>query len=94
VELPSPNHKNKLVTKILKMPRTWTDSLDKRPKRKKMDMRFGTWNIRSTYTAGSLKEVAKEISKHMLYLVGEGIFSNLLLGMRVYMQLVMIMKSE
>jgi hypothetical protein len=22
------------------------DSLDKRPKRKKMDMRFGTWNVR------------------------------------------------
>jgi hypothetical protein len=29
--------KNKLVTKILKKPRTWTDSLDKQPKRKKMD---------------------------------------------------------
>jgi hypothetical protein len=27
-----------------KKPRTWTDSLDKRSKRKKMDMRFGTWN--------------------------------------------------
>jgi hypothetical protein len=34
--------KNKLLTKILKRLRTWTDSLDKRPKRKKMDMRFGT----------------------------------------------------
>jgi hypothetical protein len=33
--------------KIHKKPRTWTDSLDKRPKRKKMDMRFGTWNVRS-----------------------------------------------
>jgi hypothetical protein len=36
--------KNKLVTKIRKKPRAWTDSLDKRPKRKKMDMRLGTWN--------------------------------------------------
>jgi hypothetical protein len=25
-------------------PWNWTDSLDKRPKRKKMDMGFGTWN--------------------------------------------------
>jgi hypothetical protein len=46
-----------LVTKILKKPRTWKDSLDKRPKRKKMDMRFGTWNVRSLYRAGSLRTV-------------------------------------
>jgi hypothetical protein len=26
---------------------TWIDSLDNRPKRWNMDMRFGTWNIRS-----------------------------------------------
>jgi hypothetical protein len=30
-----------------KKPQTWMDSLDKRPKRKKMDIRFGTWNVRS-----------------------------------------------
>jgi hypothetical protein len=35
------------------------DSLDKRHKRKKMDMRFGTWNARSPYRAGSLMAVAK-----------------------------------
>jgi hypothetical protein len=35
--------------KILKKPRTWTDFLDKQTKRKKMDMRFGTWNVRSMY---------------------------------------------
>jgi hypothetical protein len=52
--------KNKLVMKIRKKPQTWTDSLDKRPKRKKMDMRFGTWNVRSMYRAGSLRAVAKE----------------------------------
>jgi hypothetical protein len=32
--------------KILKKPRTWMDSLDKRPKRKKMDMRFGKMDLR------------------------------------------------
>jgi hypothetical protein len=37
--------KNKPVKKVNKNPRTWTDSLDKRPKQK-MDMRFGTWNVR------------------------------------------------
>jgi hypothetical protein len=34
--------KNKIVTKILKEPQTWMDSLDKRPKRWNRDMRFGT----------------------------------------------------
>jgi hypothetical protein len=42
------------------------DSLDKRPKRKKMDMTFGTWNVRSMYRAGSLRAVAEEISKYKL----------------------------
>jgi exonuclease III len=36
----------------------------------KMDMRFGTWNVRSTYRAGSLRAVLEEISKHKLDLVG------------------------
>jgi hypothetical protein len=55
VGLTTPHRKrNKLVTRILKKPRTWTDSLDKRPKQKKMDMRFGMWNVRSMYRAGSL----------------------------------------
>jgi exonuclease III len=35
-----------------------------------MDMRFGTWNIRSRYRAGSLRAVAEEISKYKLDLVG------------------------
>jgi exonuclease III len=35
-----------------------------------MDMRFGTWNIRSMYRAGSLRTVAEEISKYKLDLVG------------------------
>jgi hypothetical protein len=46
------------------------DSFDKRPKRKKMDLRFGTWNIRSMYRAGSLRTVVEEVSKYKLDLVG------------------------
>jgi exonuclease III len=46
------------------------DFLDKRPKRKKMDMRFDTWNVRSMYRAGSLRAVAEEISQYKLDLVG------------------------
>jgi exonuclease III len=35
-----------------------------------MDMRFGTWNVRSMYRAGSLRSVGEEISKYKLDLVG------------------------
>jgi exonuclease III len=35
-----------------------------------MDMRFGTWNIRSLYRIGSLKTVARELGKYKLDLVG------------------------
>jgi hypothetical protein len=35
-----------------------------------MDMRFGTWNVRSTYGIGSLRAVAEEISKYKSDLVG------------------------
>jgi hypothetical protein len=35
-----------------------------------MDMRFGTWNVRSGYRAGLLRAVAEEISKYKLDLVG------------------------
>jgi hypothetical protein len=45
------------------------DSLDKRPKLRKMGMRFGTWKVRSLYRAGSLMTVVKEISKYKLDLV-------------------------
>jgi hypothetical protein len=34
-----------------------------------MDMRFGTWNVRSLYRAGSLITVATEIAKYKLDLV-------------------------
>jgi hypothetical protein len=46
------------------------DSFDKRPRRKKMDKRSGTWNVRSMHRAGSLRAVAEEVSKYKLYLVG------------------------
>ncbi|PNF17039.1 hypothetical protein B7P43_G00842 [Cryptotermes secundus] len=42
-------------------PRTWTDPLDKRPKLKKMDMRFGTWNVRSLYRAVAEVAGAQEV---------------------------------
>jgi hypothetical protein len=47
--------------------RTWMGSLDKR---QNMDMRFGTWNVRSLYRATSLVTVSKELSKYKLDLVG------------------------
>jgi exonuclease III len=34
-----------------------------------MDMRFGTWNIRSLYRAGSLMTVSRELSRYRLDLV-------------------------
>jgi hypothetical protein len=33
------------------------------PKHRKMDVRFGTWNVRSLYRSGSLKMVARELGK-------------------------------
>jgi exonuclease III len=33
-------------------------------------MKFGTWNVRSMYKAGSLRAVGEEISKYKLDLVG------------------------
>jgi exonuclease III len=35
-----------------------------------MDMRFGTWNVRSLYRSGSLKTVARELGKYTLDLMG------------------------
>jgi hypothetical protein len=34
------------------------------------DMRFGTWNVRSLYRAGSLKTVSRELARYKLDLVG------------------------
>jgi hypothetical protein len=35
-----------------------------------MDMRFGLWNVRSLYRAGSLMTVSRELSKYKLDLIG------------------------
>jgi hypothetical protein len=40
------------------------------PKHRKMDIRFGTWNVRSLYRSGSFKTVARELGKYKLNLVG------------------------
>jgi hypothetical protein len=59
VGLITPHPKNKIVTKCCEGP--WTDSLDKCPKLRKMDMRSGMWNIRHLYRAGLFMTFAKEI---------------------------------
>jgi hypothetical protein len=46
------------------------DSLVKRPKHRKKDMRFRTWNVRSLYRIGSLTTVARELGEYKLDLVG------------------------
>jgi hypothetical protein len=35
-----------------------------------MDMRFGTWNVRSLCRIGSLKTVVRALGKYKLHLVG------------------------
>jgi exonuclease III len=35
-----------------------------------MDMKFGTWNVRSLYRVGSLMTVSRELSRYRLDLVG------------------------
>jgi hypothetical protein len=35
-----------------------------------MDIRFGTWNVRSLYMIGSLKTVVRELEKCKLHLLG------------------------
>jgi len=39
------------------------------PRHWKMDVRFGMWNIRSLYRAGSLKTATSELAKYNLDLV-------------------------
>ena len=41
-----------------------------RPKQRKGDTRFGTWNVRSLYRAGSLTAAARELARCKLDLVG------------------------
>ena len=58
-----------LVTKCShSKPRTGTDTLV-RPKQRKGDMTFGTWNVRSLYWSGSLTAAARELARYELDLV-------------------------
>jgi hypothetical protein len=36
-----------------------------RPKPRKIDVRFGTWNVRSVYRSGSLKTVSGELEDNI-----------------------------
>jgi hypothetical protein len=56
-------------TKNATEPRIWTDSVDKRPKLRNMDTKFGLWNVRILYSAGSLMTVW-ELARYQLDLVG------------------------
>jgi len=57
------------VTKHEHLPRDWTDTLV-RTKQRKRDMRFGIWNIRGLYRAGSFTAAARELAIYKLDLVG------------------------
>jgi hypothetical protein len=35
-----------------------------------MDMRFGTWNVRTLYREGSLLTVSRKLARYKLHLVG------------------------
>jgi hypothetical protein len=55
--------KKRLFTKCYTGLQTWAGSLE-RPRQRKMDMKFGIWNVRSLYRAGSLKTAASELSEY------------------------------
>jgi hypothetical protein len=44
-------------------PMTCANSLKKLPNQQNMEIRFGTWNVKRLYRAGSLVRVMKELSK-------------------------------
>jgi hypothetical protein len=64
-----PPYNSVFVTKHYAQPQIRTDYLAQ-PKHRKMDLRFGTWNVRSLYRSGSLKTLARELGKYKLDLVG------------------------
>jgi hypothetical protein len=63
VGLTTPHRKNKLVMKFHRGPRILKEYLDKRPTINKMDMRFGTWNVRRLHRAGSLMSVVRILER-------------------------------
>jgi hypothetical protein len=63
--LESPHLKiDQLVMKYYTGPRIWTGSLERSTQRK-MDIRFGIWNVRSLCRAGSRKTGASELAKYI-----------------------------
>jgi hypothetical protein len=70
VWLTIPHRKNKIVTKRFNDPRTWKESLGKRPKLRNVDLIFVTRNIRRSYRAGSVLSVSEELPKCKLCLLG------------------------
>ena len=57
------------VQKYYTGPWNWIDNLVQ-PWQRKMDMRFGMWNVRNLYRAGALGLVTSEIEKYRMDLVG------------------------
>ena len=49
--------------------RTWIETF-LRPKERKMDMRFGTWKVRSLYRLRFLTAASRELVRYKLELVG------------------------
>jgi hypothetical protein len=56
------HHKKLPVIKCCMRPWTWMDSFEQ-PKLRKMDMRFGTWDIRSLCRAGLFITVARDVAE-------------------------------
>ena len=67
--LTTSHYQNFHVTNHSKRSRTWPDTLV-RPEQWERDMRFGTWNVRDLYRAGSLTAVVRELARYKLDLVG------------------------
>jgi hypothetical protein len=57
VRLTTPHRIKQLVTKCNEGPRTWSHSLDKRPKLRKTNIRFCTWNVRILYSTDRLERI-------------------------------------
>ena len=68
-EVPTTPHlKTDLVTKRIQLSWAWTDT-SVQIKQWKRDTRFGTWNVRSLYRAGSIATVAGELAWYKLDLM-------------------------
>jgi len=63
--LTTPHLKTGLVTKRIQLSWAWTDT-SVQIKQWKRDMRFGTWNVRSLYRAGSIATAAGKLAWYKL----------------------------